>query len=497
MEWLSDLGVFFTSSAWKMVAAVIAAGGGLIGLGVTIGRWWSKGERTNLEQKIGILDGQVKQLQLDHQAEKGANAQLQLVLAAKEPEVSALKHQVAEADKRLALAKQRLVPYYHAYLKLKPERDELKKGLGAEKDLVAKLTGDVGEAGKRLVELERTLDQRQADLNRTDRRIQKALRLEGNLWAARALQKVPKFRPLGQRKHAVVSVMNLKGGVGKTTVTAHLGFALARRGYRVLLLDLDLQGSLTQILLPFDKQRQLAADGSLLQHFLSAASADKTRKLADYAQEVCSFDDSGGQLDLVATSDNLAYAELSLTLGWLLRTGERDNRFLIRKALQLMSVGARYDLVLLDCPPLVNISCINALAASDYLLVPVTLGQRSIDRVPVLLKRFLKNELFRKHINHDLRVLGVVANRTYREELTGGERADWRQLGGWCKDAYGEAVKQFDTVIPQMLKDVRDAETLAGAPDPKSKLAQLFAALAAEVERELPSECRRGAAALS
>ncbi len=72
-----------------------------------------------------------------------------------------------------------------------------------------------------------------------------ALKLEGQLWNARSMQKRPKFRERGRRKRAVVSVLNLEGGVEKTTLTAHLGTALARRGYRVLLVDLDLQKSLT------------------------------------------------------------------------------------------------------------------------------------------------------------------------------------------------------------------------------------------------------------
>lgn len=153
--------------------------------------------------------------------------------------------------------------------------------------------------------------------------------------------------------------------------------------------------------------------------------------------------------------------------------------------------------MLLDCPPIVIISCINALAANDYLLVSVTMGRRAMDRVPVLLKRFLRNDKFCKHINHNLKELGLQAKRTFREEFTGPERADWRQLATWSRDAYGRDVNQFQTLIPQMAKDIRDTETLMGVPDPNSRLSQELASLAIEIEQELPSECRRCGRALS
>ena len=144
-----------------------------------------------------------------------------------------------------------------------------------------------------------------------------------------------------------------------------------------------------------------------------------------------------------------------------------------------------------------NISCINALAASDYLLIPSTLSRQATERVLVLLRRFMKDARFQKYINHDLKVLGLVANRTHREELTAAERDEWEQLGVWCKDAFGSDVKRFVTPVPQLVREVRDAEYMQDPPPADSRLAVAFDALATEIEQELPSECRRGAAALS
>lgn len=343
---------------------------------------------------------------------------------------------------------------------------------------------------------EEQLDDRTKALTQLERRVKAALKLEGQLWNAKALQKRPKFREIGRRQCAIVSVLNLKGGVGKTTVTAHLGAAFARRGYRVLLLDLDLQGSLTSLLLTQDKINALVDDTSLMQHFLSAAADDRRVKLADYVQEVFTATEAGGALHLVGTTDKLGYAELNLTMRWLMGSGDRDTRFLLRKALHLMSVSREYDLVLVDCPPLVNISCVNALAASDYLLVPTTLSRRSAERVPPMLRRVVRDERFVRFINPKLQVLGLVANRTYPAGMTSAERDDWDQLAGWCRDAYGQEVTRFATTIPD-IRDVRHSETEFTAHPTGTRLETLFGQLAADVEKELPSECRRSAKAPS
>jgi cellulose biosynthesis protein BcsQ/chaperonin cofactor prefoldin len=474
---------------WEVLIPSLA---GLLGAAGGFG-WWVarrnyKGRVKNLAHHVDVLKDQIAHLQDDRRDDQKTITRLR-------KEADEERGRVADRDARLGEAKKKLLPVYHAYVKLKPVYDQLVKDHATAQDLVKKLTTDAEGRDGQLKTIREQLEKREAELNRTDRRIRKALRLEGNLWTVRALQKVPKFRPLGDRNRAVISVLNLKGGVGKTTVTAHLGMALARRGYRVLLVDLDLQGSLSSLFLEYDKLQQLSADERLVQHFLRAASADLTTKVADYAVQVLAFPESGGRVGLVPASDHLAYAELSLTLRWLLRQGERDARFLLRKALHLKAVDQGYDIVLLDCPPLVNISCVNALAASDYVLVPATLGRRALERVPVLIRRFLCSEPFQKNINHDLKLLGLLANRTVKDQLGGPEQAAWRQLGVWCQDAAGQEVKSFRAVIPQQTKELRDAETEFAVPDPGSKLAQVFAALADEVERELPHGCRRAAKA--
>jgi hypothetical protein len=217
------------------------------------------------------------------------------------------------------------------------------------------------EQSTRIAELDAEvtrLAQSQEDLTRTqrthDNRIRRALELEGAIWTQPVMTGTRPFRPLAERRTPIVSVLNLKGGVGKTTLTAYLGWALAHRGYRVLLVDLDLQGSLSSLFYPADELARLAREGHLLQHYLADVTRRKGVRLLDYALPVPQLNPRSR---LVATTDRLAYAELSQTVRWLLRVGgtarqwngRHDGRMILRRALHAAGLSRRFDVVLLDC----------------------------------------------------------------------------------------------------------------------------------------------------
>jgi chromosome partitioning protein len=321
---------------------------------------------------------------------------------------------------------------------------------------------------------------------KTAKLIKQMLKLEGRLWEKRIHVSAGKFRPLDGRRAPIISLLNLKGGVGKTTLTAHLGAALVNRGYRPLLVDLDLQGSLSGMFIPGDLLVKRSDDELLLQHFLAHAAHHRALNLLDYVAPIL-----GDRAGLVATSDKLAYAELNLTVHWLLRLGKRDTRFLLRRALHQKRVTKQYDVILLDCPPLINTCCTNALAASDYVLIPVMPSKKAMERVPQLL--FTLREL-RTRINPDIQPLGMILNRTYGQTLTAVEQDDWRQLQHQCQDRWGSPVYACRTHV-RRTNEVRDAESAFAAPAPQSELYDTFKRLVLEIEERLPRECRRAATA--
>src|SRR5262249_20121712 len=142
--------------------------------------------------------------------------------------------------------------------------------------------------------------------------MKRAMRLEGKVWERKVLQGAPRFRPLAERHTPVISILNLKGGVGKTTITAHLGAAFSARGYNVLLLDLDLQGSLSSLFLPESALAHRSREEKLLlQHFLLNVAERRKANLLDYCVPIFN-----GNSAIVPNADSMAYAELNLTLQW-------------------------------------------------------------------------------------------------------------------------------------------------------------------------------------
>src|SRR5213592_1808378 len=141
----------------------------------------------------------------------------------------------------------------------------------------------------------------------------------------------------------VIAFANQKGGVAKTTTTLNLGVALSERGFRVLLIDLDPQGNLTmsQGLNPDSIERSLF---DVLVHRLPMDEVIVRR-----------------EVDLAVSSIDLAGAELALS-------SQIGRERALEKA--LLPVKERYDYVLIDTPPSLGLLTINALVASDGVIVP-------------------------------------------------------------------------------------------------------------------------------
>jgi len=328
------------------------------------------------------------------------------------------------------------------------------------------------------------IDARDGAINRQRNLVNKMMQIEGQLWEKKALAGTPKFRPLQDRQTAIISLLNLKGGVGKTTIAAHLAAAFSAKGYRVLAIDLDLQGSLSGMFIPASDIKKKYDEKQLLQHFLNNATHKHRVNLLDYIHPIFEDQKSG----ILATSDKLAYAEMNLTMSWLLKLAKKDTRFLLRRALHQKRVLNNFDIILMDCPPLINTCCVNALAASDYVLIPTTPSKKSTERVPLLLESIQR---FKVHVNPSLQVAGVILNRTQkRAQLTANETELWNQVLAQAQDRIGVPVYDFKTVIRQNA-EVRQLESEAMHLHSDTELFDTFQKLAEELEERLPRECRR------
>lgn len=179
----------------------------------------------------------------------------------------------------------------------------------------------------------------------------------------------------------IISFINYKGGVGKTTLTANVGAELAFRGYKVLMVDLDPQANLTFSFIDVDEWRQLDTERKTIKHWYDEfLENDRELPLAETIvtpeiinSHIASLR-SDGQLDLI--SSHLELINLDLELATLY--GGNSDRTIRSSFLRLFSRLKRglstleneYDVVLIDCPPNFNIVTQNAIIASDLFVVP-------------------------------------------------------------------------------------------------------------------------------
>ncbi len=176
----------------------------------------------------------------------------------------------------------------------------------------------------------------------------------------------------------VVSVINYKGGVGKTTVTANLGAELANRGMNVLLVDLDPQTSLTFSFFDPDDWREKLRDAYTIKRWFDGLRG--TAPTVALGELVVSpgpvnahLDDGAGRLDLIASHLGLIDIDLALARG--VAGGDEYDAELFRvrgaltEALHDQALNG-YDLVLIDCPPNFNVVTQAAIIASDHLVIP-------------------------------------------------------------------------------------------------------------------------------
>lgn len=257
----------------------------------------------------------------------------------------------------------------------------------------------------------------------------------------------------------IVAFSNQKGGVGKTTTCVNMSAYLADKGYKVLIVDLDPQGNATSGL-GFAKNE--------VKNSVYNVMIDET-PIEDVALKTCV-----DKLDILPSNIDLVGAEVELVY---LREREHVLKRVLEKAKD------SYDFIMIDCPPSLGLLTINALTATDTVIIPIQSEYYAMEGLSQLMNTI---KLVVKHLNQNLKIEGVVLTMRDNRAIIS------RQITSEIQKFFGKRL--FETAIP---RNVRLAEAPShGVPimlhDTKCSGAKAYLSLTDEFLARQPASIKKG-----
>ena len=264
---------------------------------------------------------------------------------------------------------------------------------------------------------------------------------------------------LGSEYIKVISVVNYKGGVGKTTVTSNLAAGLAKRKYKVLAIDLDHQSNLTFSFLNLSEWKDKYAQNKTIKNWFESKGDLRFENLILNPNNV-----KDKHLNIISSHIGLIYSDIEMAcrISSISNKKQKENYI---KSHDILKDGIKelrgYDIVLIDCPPSFNMITRNGIVASDYYLVPIkldylsTLGLNELkEHIKDLEKNYNDNL---KNTNKEIypKFLGVVCNMVtrrkeglisteehYLSQLKQGDISVFNSMLRENKSVYGDAPKE-------------------------------------------------------
>jgi chromosome partitioning protein len=216
----------------------------------------------------------------------------------------------------------------------------------------------------------------------------------------------------------ILAITNQKGGVGKTTTAINLSAALASKGLRTLLIDLDPQANSSMSFLDV--------------HGLERSMFDVLTDASVRLEEIVKPAEKIPNLSIAPSNISLAKIESKLL-------GELDSHFRLKDAIQ--AVADKYDFVLLDTPPTLGIITVNALVASTHVLIPIQSSYFALEGTDDLLETIDK---VKQRANPQLQILGAVITLHDKRTLLSRDIVDQIQR------VFGD--KLFETMITKSVR---------------------------------------------
>lgn len=253
----------------------------------------------------------------------------------------------------------------------------------------------------------------------------------------------------------VIAICNQKGGVSKTTTTANLGVGLVRAGKKVLVIDADPQGNLSQSLGIENPDELEVALPSIMEQIMTGEDVDVTKGIVHHKEG----------LDLMPCNIDLSAVDVSLV-------HVLSREFIMKTYVD--SMREFYDYILIDCMPSLGVITINSLTASDSVLIPVQAAYLPVKGLEQLIKTICR---VKKHLNPEIKFEGILISML-------NARTNYaKDIMELIREYYGEAIPIFESKIPF---SVKAAETSAAGVsiftlDKKHPVAQAYEKLTEEV----------------
>ena len=344
-----------------------------------------------------------------------------------------------------------LLQYLRAKI-LKKERDAARREFEQSK-------ADLQKEKARVREQQLALKAKEEDLDKRDRLIKKAVveikfreqklqnvrdafsGKEHDLWCIHVARKPTNYdhKLRAQRHKPIITVANLKGGVGKTTLTANLAAFFTQVGMRVLLIDMDYQGSLSNMLLAADRDPTVSAEINKLLEPGSDATA--------FRSSVHEFNNILFGSAIVPAKYEFASLENRLLIEYLLQEDHDDGRYRLANVLLDESVSNKFDITLIDAAPRLTAGTINALCASTHLLVPTVYDNLSAEAVGTFLHGV---HVLKTHLNPGIDLLGVIGMLTFQQTALVGREQQARNIAAReVQRTWGANYHFFNRHIPR------------------------------------------------